>query len=438
MRTAVVLFTRDLRVHDHPALATACATAERVVPLFVLDPRLAGRSPNRDRFLHQSLADLRTILRGRGGDLVLRHGDPVAETIRLARDVAADGVAVSADVSHYARQRQRRLRDECERHRIAYRDFPGLTVVDPAALTPTGGDHYKVFTPYFRAWSAADWRSACAAPDRVPTPEGLTVGRLPALPAGESPQPGTGGSPQVAVGGETVGRRRLRDWLGNLDQYGDRHDDLPGDATSRLSPYLRFGCLSPLEVATAAGDRDGPFVRQLCWRDFHYQVAYAFPDLATTAYRRGAKEEWRYDAAALDAWQTGHTGLPIVDAGMRQLRAEGWMHNRARLITAAYLTKELGLDWRAGRAWFDRWLLDGDLPNNSGNWQWVAGTGNDTRPNRRFNPLRQAHRFDPAGDYVRRWVPELADVTGAAVHEPWRLPLAVRAGLDYPPPLSER
>lgn len=430
MRTAVVLFTRDLRVHDHPALATACATAEQVVPLFVFDPRLAGRSANRDRFLHQSVADLRAALRDRGGDLLLRHGDPVAETIRLAREVDADGIAVSADVSHYARRRERRLRDECDRHRIAYRAFPGLTVVDPAAIVPAGGDHYKVFTPYFRAWSTAGWRTAYAAPDRIRLPDGPAAGRLPALPAGESPQ--------AAAGGETAGRRRLRDWLGNLDRYGDQHDDLPGDATSRLSPYLRFGCLSPLEVAQAAGDRDGPFVRQVCWRDFHYQVAHAFPDLSTTAYRRSAKEEWRHDAAALNAWQTGRTGLPIVDAGMRQLRAEGWMHNRARLITAGYLTKELGLDWRDGRAWFDRWLLDGDLPNNSGNWQWVAGTGNDTRPHRRFNPLRQAHRFDPAGDYVRRWVPELAGVTGAAVHEPWQLPLAVRAGLDYPPPLSDQ
>ncbi|MDG4774203.1 deoxyribodipyrimidine photo-lyase [Solwaraspora sp. WMMD792] len=430
MRTAVVLFTRDLRVHDQPALATACATAEQVVPLFVLDPRLAGRSTNRDRFLHQSLADLRATLRGLGGDLLIRHGDPVAETIRLAREVDADGVTVSADVSHYARHRQRRLSDECDRHRLAYRAFPGLTVVDPGALTPTNGDHYKVFTPYFRAWAGADWRTACAAPERIRLPGGPAVGRLPALPDGESPQ--------AAAGGETAGRRRLRDWLGDLDRYGDSHDDLAGDATSRLSPYLRFGCLSPLEVATAAGDRAGPFVRQLCWRDFHYQVANAFPDLATTAYRRGASEQWRNDADALDAWQTGHTGVPIVDAGMCQLRAEGWMHNRARLITAGYLTKEIGLDWRDGLAWFGRWLLDGDLPNNSGNWQWVAGTGNDTRPHRGFNPLRQAHRFDPAGEYVRRWVPELASVAGAAVHEPWRLPLAVRAGLDYPPPLSDR
>ncbi|MDG4763152.1 deoxyribodipyrimidine photo-lyase [Solwaraspora sp. WMMD406] len=430
MRTVVVLFTRDLRIHDHPALATAAATAAHVVPLFVFDPRLGGRSANRDRFLHASLADLRAALRGRGGDLVLRGGDPVTETIRLAREVDADGVAVSADVSHYARRRERRLRAECERHRIAYRAFPGLTVVDPAAVTPTGGDHYKVFTPYFRAWSAATWRTEFAPPDQIRLPVGIRVGRLPALPAGESPQ--------SAAGGETAGRQRLRQWLTTIDSYGDRHDDLAGDATARISPYLRFGCLSPLSVAVAAGDRDGPFVRQVCWRDFYYQVAYAFPDLATTAYRASAKEEWRYDDTALDAWRAGHTGLPIVDAGMRQLRAEGWMHNRARLITAGYLTKELGLDWRAGLDWFARWLLDGDLPNNAGNWQWVAGTGNDTKPYRRFNPVRQAHRFDPTGDYVRRYLPELAGVAGKAVHEPWTLPEATRRGLDYPPPLSER
>ncbi|MFY1635453.1 cryptochrome/photolyase family protein [Solwaraspora sp. WMMB335] len=431
MRTAVVLFTRDLRVHDHPALAAACATAERVVPLFVFDSRLGGRSANRDRFLRQSLDHLRAALRERGGDLIVRYGDPVGEAIQLIRAVDAEGITLSADVSHYARRRERRLRVECERHRIAYRAFSGLTVVDPATLSPAGGgDHYKVFTPYHRAWSAAGWRAVCAPPERIRLPGGLATGRLPDLAAGESPR--------AAAGGEPAGHRRLGDWLANLDRYGDQHDDLAGDATSRLSPYLRFGCLSPLTVATAAGDRNGPFVRQLCWRDFYYQVAFAFPDLATTAYRRGATEQWRYDSGALDAWQAGRTGVPIVDAGMRQLRAEGWLHNRARLITAGYLTRELGLDWRDGLAWYARWLLDGDLPNNAGNWQWVAGTGNDTRPHRRFNPLRQAHRFDPAGEYVRRWVPELAGVDGPAVHEPWKLPDGLRRTLDYPAPLSDR
>ncbi|MDG4827821.1 deoxyribodipyrimidine photo-lyase [Solwaraspora sp. WMMD1047] len=393
-RTAVVLFTRDLRVRDQPALATAGANFERVVPLFMLDPALAGRSPNRDRFLHQCLVDLRETLRGLGGDLVLRHGDPVAETIRLATEVGAEGVAVSADVSHYARRREARLRAECERHRIALRVFGGLTVVDPGELTPGGGDHYRVFSPYFRRWVAAKWRDEVAAPTAVALPTGVAVGRLPAAPTGESPR--------AAAGGETVGRRRLRDWLPTLDRYDDLHDDLAGDGTSRLSPYLRFGCLSPLSVALAAGEREGPFARQLCWRDFYYQVAWAFPDIGRRPYRPGARDDWGYDTGTLDAWAHGRTGVSLVDAGMRQLREEGWMHNRARLVTASYLTKQLGQDWRDGQRVFFRWLLDGDVPNNSGNWQWVAGTGNDTRPYRRFNPDRQAERYDPAGEYRRR------------------------------------
>ncbi|MBG6101646.1 deoxyribodipyrimidine photo-lyase [Micromonospora vinacea] len=423
--TAIVLLTRDLRVHDHPALATTCAAFDRVVPLYVLDPALADRSANRTRFLHQALADLRAQLRDRGGDLVVRHGDPVAETIRLADEVGATAVALSADVSHYAVRRERRLRAECERHRLHLRLFPGLTVVEPGALRPGGGgDHYRVFSPYHRAWAANRWREELAAPHRIALPDRVSVGRLPALPAGDSPD--------AATGGERIAQARLTDWLPDLPRYGDQHDDMAGDDTSRLSPYLRFGCVSPLAVANRAGDRSGPFVRQLCWRDFYYQVTAAFPEISTTAYRRGATEQWRYDDDALAAWTEGRTGMPIVDAGMRQLRTQGWMHNRARLITASYLTKHLGQDWRSGVAVFFRWLLDGDVANNSGNWQWVAGTGNDTKPYRGFNPVRQAERYDPDGDYVRRWVPELAGVQGKAIHQPWKLPEA----LDYPPPLS--
>ena len=397
MRTAVVLFTRDLRVNDHPALAAACATAEAVVPLYVLDPALAGRSLNRDRFLHQSLADLRSALIDRGGDLVIRRGDPVAETIRLAREVGADRVGVSGDVSRYARRRAQRLRNECDHHRLALRLFPGLTVVDPGALTPPGGDHYRVFSPYHRAWASALWRQEVAAPERVRLPPAVEVGQLPDPPIGESPA--------AAAGGETAGHRRLDEWLGQVLQYGETHNDLAADTTSRLSPYLRFGCLSPLTVANSARSRGDsePYLRQLCWRDFYYQVASAFPDLSTRAYRPGATEPWRDDPDSLAAWAEGRTGVPIVDAGMRQLRAEGWMHNRARLVAASYLTKQLGIDWRLGYAEFGRWLLDGDLPNNAGNWQWVAGTGNDTRPYRRFNPQRQAERYDPDGAYVARY-----------------------------------
>jgi len=430
MKTAVVLFTRDLRVRDNPALAAACANAERVVPLFVLDPALGRLSANRTRFLHQALADLRATLRELGADLVIRTGDPIAETIKVARSVGAEGIGLAADVSRYAKRREERLREECERHRIALRLFPGVTVVDPGELRPGGGGAaYKVFSPYHRSWRDARWRDEVATPGTITMPDGVTAGRLPALPPGESPD--------AAQGGETEARRRLTSWLRDIGPYPDLHNDLAADGTSRLSPYLRWGCLSPLELANAALAQDADdYVRQLCWRDFYYQVALSYPKLSTEPIRPAADTEWRTDADALKHWKDGRTGVPVVDAGMRQLRAEGWMHNRARLITAAFLTKHLGLDWRPGVRWFFRWLLDGDVPNNSGNWQWVAGTGNDTRPYRRFNPIRQAQRFDPEGVYVRRYVPELKGVEGGAAHQPWRLPDEVRRGLDYPGPLE--
>jgi len=422
MDTAVVLFTRDLRLRDNPALAATCRAARRVVPLFVLDPAVQS-SANRDRFLAQCLADLRGSLRRRGGDLVVRRGDPVAETLRVAGEVDADGIALADDASAYARRREQRLVAGAGRR--AVRTFPGVTVVPPGAVRPAGADHYKIFTPYWRSWLAAPKRPVEPAPERIvlPDPAPESVG-LPAAPA----------APGFAAGGERAGRRRVRAWLDRAVRYVDRHNDLPGDATSRLSPYLHFGCVSALELVAAVPD--AAYVRQVCWRDFYTQVLHGFADLRTKAFRPSAAEAWRTDGPGLQAWQAGRTGIPIVDAGMRQLAAEGWMHNRARLITASYLTRHLVVDWRAGAAWYDAHLLDADVANNYGNWQWVAGTGTDTKPYRRFSPVRQAERFDPDGEYVRRYVPELAGVPGVAVHQPWLLDGAVRRTLRYPHPLA--
>jgi deoxyribodipyrimidine photo-lyase len=428
MDTAIVVFTRDLRLHDNPALHQACARARQVVPLFVADPAIAA-PPNRARFLAESLADLRRALRERGGDLVIKQGDPAAEVIKLATSVNASAVYIADDVSHYATARRHKLERECGRHRLDLTLTPGLTVVPPADLKPAAGGHYRVFTPYWRAWRAAAWRGPCPVPKAI---------AMPAVPdTGPIPAPG-GASPGLARGGEKAGRQRFASWrTGRLAGYAENHDDLAADQTSRLSAYLRFGCLSPLEVAIGALDRPGgeEFCRQLAWRDFFYQVTAAFPDIARKNYRPGAA--WHEDARALDAWRTGQTGIPIVDAGMRQLAAEGFMHNRARMITASFLTRNLGIDWRHGYQHFGSLLADGDVACNAGNWQWVAGTGNNTRPNRVMNPLRQAQRFDQSGQYVRRYVAELAGLDPALIQTPWKLPAPQRERLGYPGPIVE-
>ena len=434
LRTAIVLFTRDLRVADNPALALACRSARHVVPLFVLHDGLGFAVPNRVRFLHDCLADLRDSLRQRGGDLVIRHGDPVAEAMRVADETGADGLVLAGDVSAYARRRWQRLAEGCRARRMALRAVDSVTVVPPGAVAPAGGDHFKVFTPYWRAWSEREWRAGVAAPGTVTLPPGIEPGALPEAAAAAA----AAATPGLPRGGESAARRRMDRWLRTgLGEYACRHDDLPGDATSRLSADLHFGCLSPLELALRAGQAGGAgadaYVRQLCWRDFHAQVAAAFPGLPCRDYRP-RRTQWRDDPQALAAWRAGQTGYPIVDAGMRQLAAEGFMHNRARLLVASFLTKDLGIHWTAGAGHFFGLLVDGDIANNAGNWQWVAGTGNDTRPNRRFSPLRQAMRFDPDGNYVRRYVPELAGVPGGDVHAPWKLGRRPRG---YPDPLID-
>ncbi|MFI0774539.1 cryptochrome/photolyase family protein [Streptomyces sp. NPDC021212] len=437
--TSIAVFTSDLRLRDNPVLHAALRSADQVVPLFIVDRRVAGAGfavPNRVAFLRDCLADLDAGLRERGGRLVVRTGDAVEEIRRVAEQVGAGEVHIAGGVSAFAGRREAGLRAALGAALRVHGTV--LTAVEPGVVTPSGAsgkDHFAVFTPYFRAWQGVELRRPLAAPRGVRVPSGVRsepVAAVSSLTSG-------GLSPGLPEGGERAARRRLDAWLrSGLAAYADRQDDLAGDATSRLSPYLHFGCLSPVELVHRARKSGGPgadaFVRQLAWRDFHHQVLAARPDASRTDYRpRG--DRWRSDAdavAAIAAWKAGRTGYPLVDAGMRQLAAEGWMHNRARLLVASFLTKTLYVDWRVGARHFLDLLVDGDVANNQLNWQWVAGTGTDTRPNRVLNPLAQARRFDPDGAYVRRWLPELADVPGRRVHTPWALP-----DVSYPPPIVD-
>ncbi|WP_046501038.1 cryptochrome/photolyase family protein [Streptomyces odonnellii] len=449
MRVSVALFTQDLRVHDNPVLRAALREAERVVPLFVVDAgirRTGFAVPNRAAFLADSLADLDAALRARGGRLVVRTGDVVEETCRVAAETGAGTVHVAGGASRYATRREDRLRAALTGDRCGLRIHDAsVTTVPPGALVPGGKDHFAVFTPYFRRWEEFSVRGVLPAPSRVPVADARSAG----LPGAESLAPGPV-SPGLPAGGESEGRRRLRSWLaGPLERYADLHDDLAADATSRLSPYVHFGCLSPVELLERARAHGGPgadaFVRQLAWRDFHHQVLAARPDAAHHDYRP-RHDRWRGNAGEIGAWREGRTGYPVVDAAMRQLRHEGWMPGRARLLAASFLTKTLYVDWRVGAGHFLELLVDGDVANNQLNWQWAAGTGTDTRPNRILNPLVQARRFDPDGAYVRHWLPELRDLDAASIHRLAR-PGGARPGdarrtvprtdADYPAPIVD-
>ncbi|MGC0420148.1 cryptochrome/photolyase family protein [Embleya sp. AB8] len=424
MTVAIALFTQDLRLHDNPVLHAAALAADEVVPLFVCDPAVLAAgfaAPNRQAFLTECLADLDASLRRIGSRLIVRRGDTAERAAQVAAEADAATVHVAAGVSTFAHRREERLR-ALFGSRLHVHDA-SLTVVGAGRITPAGRDHYAVFTPYHRAWQQAPRRTVLDAPRKLATPSNI---------GGDDPIAGRPLSPALPRGGETAARARWRHW--DIDAYADVHDDLAADATSRLSPYLHFGCLSATELAVRALERDGEgaraFVRQLAWRDFHHQVLAARPDAARRDYRpRG--DHWHRDDREAEAWRQGRTGYPIVDAAMRQLAHEGWLHNRARLLTASFLAKSLYLDWRIGAAHFLSLLVDGDVADNQLNWQWVAGTGTDTRPNRILNPLRQADRYDPDGAYVRRWLPELAHLPGRTVHRPWLL------APDYPAPILE-
>jgi deoxyribodipyrimidine photo-lyase len=447
----IVWLTRDLRVGDHPALRAAVERHERVIPVFCFDDRLLGgrhASGTRTQFLLECLADLRRSLLDRGSRLVVRRGRPERELADLARDLGVGAVHMSDDVGPFARRRRQRTARALRELDVELVAHPGLCAIDhPERLRTTGDRPYTVFSPFHRAWSEEPRREVLAAPRRLPPlPARLRAGRIPSLAAlgldhdAEAP----------ARGGEDAARRAVDRFLaGPVDGYHRDRDALAGDRTSRLSPYLHFGCVTPRQIEDRLARGAGPaaFRRQLCWRDFHHHVLANFPRNARSELqdRYRGSIRWSYARRPFEAWCAGRTGYPLVDAGMRQLRREGWMHNRARLIVGSFLTKDLGIDWRWGERWFMRHLVDGDEANNNGNWQWVASVGADPQPayRRIFNPVRQMERFDPAGDYVRRFVPELRAVPDEFLREPWTMPLEVQdavgcvIGDDYPEPIVD-
>ncbi|QXQ15647.1 cryptochrome/photolyase family protein [Skermania piniformis] len=424
-RTAVVWFRRDLRLHDLPTSAAAAAAGDQALALFVLDDALLRPSgAARTAFLYRCLRALDADL---GGRLLVLRGDPVAVLPQVVEQVGADSVHISADYAPYGA-----ARDAAVAERVPLVRTGSPYAVAPGRIRKADGTPYRVFTPFSRAWHEHGWRSpARTAADTVawldPTDFPGRV-EIPDDPALDAELPPAGERAALAAW------RQYRDE--GLAEYPALRDRPDRDATSRLSPYLKFGCLHPrtLLAEAAAGS---VFVTELAWREFYADVLFHRPETARHNYitrfdRMGYATGPEADEL-FAAWCAGRTGYPIVDAGMRQLLAEGWMHNRVRMITASFLTKDLHLPWWWGARHFLRYLVDGDLASNQHGWQWVAGTGTDASPFVRvFNPLTQGEKFDPAGDYVRRWVPELRGVAGKAVHRVGAAP-----PVGYPPPIVD-
>ncbi|WFN93419.1 cryptochrome/photolyase family protein [Gordonia sihwensis] len=446
---AIVWFRRDLRLTDLPTLLAAADRANAALAVFVIDDRL--RRPSgapRLAFLADCLRALDADL---GGRLLLTHGEPAAVIADLAARIGAASVHISEDFGPYGRMRDDAVEAALGAVPLVRTGSP--YAVSPGRLRTKAGGPYRVFTPYRRAWLDHGWHS----PARTDAgtldwidPDGLGE-RLDFDALAERT------SVDLPPAGEAAALRRWRrfqqDAERGLDRYSDDRDRPDLDATTRLSPYLKFGCVHPrtlLHDLRGRGDAGAVALRsELAWRDFYADVLHRRPDTARANYH-AAFDALEYHSgpdadAAFDAWCAGRTGYPIVDAGMRQLLAEGWMHNRVRMIVASFLTKDLHLPWWRGARHFMKHLVDGDLASNQHGWQWTAGCGTDAAPFFRiFNPVSQGERFDPDGDYVRRWVPELRGIAGRAVHRPWLLagdgdavlPLSPSPA-SYPPPMVD-
>jgi deoxyribodipyrimidine photo-lyase len=454
LTTALWWVRRDLRLADNQALTTALSVADAVLPVFVLDPTLLN-SPytgaKRLAFLLAGLRQLDASLRIHGSRLIVRRGEPRAELDVLAAESGAAVILAEEDHSPYARRRDMQVAEALPLHLTG-----GVTVHPPGAVLKTGGTPYTVFTPFSRAWKTLPppgVKDVLAAPGHLPP-----VPDLPSLPIPIEPLL----PPQPPFPpGEFEAQRRLASFVDGNDpgiyRYAQGRDRLDLDDTSRLSPYLRFGMVSARQVVASArraidaapdtSAREGSerWLTELIWREFYIAILHHFPEVRQQSFRPALRNiAWQNDEASFDAWCRGCTGYPVVDAAMRQVVHTGWMHNRARMVVASFLVKDLLVDWRWGERFFMQHLVDGDPAANNGGWQWTAGTGTDAAPYfRMFNPVLQGRKYDPEGRYVRRWVPELANVPGRYIHAPWEMPLDVQrqagciVGQDYPAPIVD-
>jgi len=431
MKNVIHWFRRDLRITDNTALSAAAEKSEAVTPVYILsDWRLNHRwtGPNRQEFLCGCLAALSGNLTTIGGRLIVRQGDAVEELERLAIETKAGAIFFNRDVDPFGRETESRVIEMARRIGIEAHSSKDICIHEGREVLTGAGDSFRVFTPYSRAWQKLPKPSIQPALRSLRTPAGISSLDLPtpatwSLPAGAS---------GIVEPGERAARARMRKFVSDgIAAYGTGRDLPGGDSTSRLSQDLRFGllsirelhqlCLAAEEALPAAGRESArKFVAELIWREFYMQVLWCFPDVLDNEFQaRFRGMHWPGNKLDFPRWCRGETGFPIVDAAMRELAQTGFMHNRGRMITAMFLTKDLHLDWRLGEQWFMQTLVDGEIASNNGGWQWSAGTGADAAPYFRIqNPWTQTKRYDPEGKYIKKWVPELHDVPAARLCEP--------------------
>lgn len=447
-------FRKDLRLSDNRGLlAAASDSAVPPAVCYVSEPailRRADMAPVRTAFVLESLADLRASIARCGGTLLVRHGDAAREIVRLAQETRSDRVYWNREYEPGLRARDESVKKALASAGIAFKEFDDRLIVAPGVVTTKDGRPHVVFTHFQRACLELPEDDPVAAVGKFMKSD------LPSKTLATNETPGFESAVRPPAGGEKNARKRLSDFCKQgLGDYSDGRDFMAVDGTSRISVDLKFGTISVRtvieQVRAAAGTRASmrkaaeKYISELRWRDFYNQILFHFPHVATGPFKDAtAALQWEKPDGRFEAWKHGRTGFPIVDAAMRQLVSTGWMHNRARMIVASFLTKDLGISWQHGERFFMNHLVDGDLASNNGGWQWAASTGTDAAPYFRiFNPVLQSRRFDPEGKYIKKFCPELAGLEGDAVHAPHEVaPLelaaaGVRPGVNYPKPIVD-